>query len=85
MLGFWLMWTLFTFAFTINAWKHGPGVTAVFVLLLLAFILLDAIAAGASGITTASGWEIFLTGLVAWYVAMADETNTNYGKKILPV
>jgi succinate-acetate transporter protein len=84
MLGFWGMWTLFTFAFTINAPKHGPGVTAAFVLLLLGFILLDAASAGVSGITTAAGWEIFLTGLVAWYVAMALETNANYGRKILP-
>ncbi len=84
MLGFWLVWTLFTFVFAINAPKHGPGVTAVFVLLLLGFILLDALSAGMSAIATAAGWEIFLTGLVAWYVAMAVETNTNYGRKILP-
>lgn len=84
MLGFWLMWTLFTFVFTINAPKHGPGVTTAFVLLLLGFILLDAVAAGVSTIAKAAGWEIFLTGLVAWYVAMAVETNANYGRKILP-
>ena len=84
MLGFWLMWTLFTFVFTINAPRHGPGVTTAFVLLLLGFILLDATSAGLSGIATAAGWEIFLTGLVAWYVAMAVETNANYGRKILP-
>ena len=84
MLGFWLMWTLFTFVFTINAPRHGPGVTTAFVLLLLGFILLDATSAGLSGIEKAAGWEIFLTGLVAWYVAMAEETNTNYGRKILP-
>jgi len=84
MLGFWLMWTLFTFVFTINAPKHGPGVTTAFVLLLLGFILLDAVAAGMSTIEKAAGWEIFLTGLVAWYVAMAVETNANYGRKILP-
>jgi uncharacterized protein len=84
MLGFWLMWTLFTFVFTVNAPKHGPGVTLAFVLLFLGFILLDAVAAGMSTITQVAGWEIFLTGLVAWYVAMAVETNTNYGRKILP-
>jgi succinate-acetate transporter protein len=84
MLGFWLMWTLFTIVFTINAPKHGPGVTMTFVLLLLGFFLLDAVSAGMSSITKAAGWEIFLTGLVAWYVAMAVETNTNYGRKILP-
>jgi succinate-acetate transporter protein len=85
LLGFWLMWTLFTFTFTINAPKHGGGVTAVFVLLLIAYLLLDAISAGITSIATASGWEIFLTGLVAWYVATAIEVNTNYGRKILPM
>ena len=84
MLGFWLMWTLFTVAFAINAPKHGIGVTTAFVLLLLGFILLDAVSAGMSSITKATGWELVLTGLVAWYVAMAVETNTNYGRKILP-
>ena len=84
MLGFWLMWTLFTFVFTINAPRHGPGVTTTFVLLLFGFILLDANSAGLSGIAKAAGWEIFLTGLAAWYVAMATETNVNYGRKILP-
>jgi len=84
MLGFWLMWTLFTVAFAINAPKHGIGVTTAFVLLLLGFILLDAVSAGMSSITNATGWELVLTGLVAWYVAMATETNTNYGRKILP-
>jgi uncharacterized protein len=84
MLGFWLMWTLFTIAFTINAPKHGIGVTTAFVLLLLGFILLDAVSAGMPSIAKATGWELVLTGLVAWYVAMAVETNTNYGRKILP-
>ncbi|MEM0272208.1 MAG: acetate uptake transporter [Thermoprotei archaeon] len=84
LLGFWLMWTLFTLTFTINAPKHGPGITAVFVLLLLAYILLDAVSAGATSIAKAAGWEIFITGLVAWYVATAIEMNTNYGRKILP-
>jgi len=84
LLGFWLMWTLFTVAFVINAPKHGAGITAVFVLLLAAFILLDACSAGAVGISTETGWEVFATGLAAWYVAMAVETNANYGRKVLP-
>jgi len=84
MLGFWLMWTLFTIAFAINAPKHGPGITIAFVLLLFGFILLDAVSAGMSSMAKAAGWDIFLTGLVAWYVAMAVETNANYGRRILP-
>ena len=85
LLGFWLMWTLFTLTFTINAPKHGVGLTAVFVLLLIAYVLLDVISAGATSLVTATGWEIFITGLVAWYVATAIEINTNYGRKILPL
>jgi succinate-acetate transporter protein len=84
MLGFWLMWTLFTFIFLINSPKHGPGIATAFVLLFLGFVLLDAVSAGMSTLTKAAGFEIFLTGLVAWYVAMAIETNANYGRKILP-
>jgi len=30
------------------------------------------------------GGEIILTGLMAWYVATADLTNWNYGRKVLP-
>jgi len=84
MFGYWLMWTLFTFVFTINSPKHGPGVTAAFVLLFIGFILLDLVAEGASSIQQATGFEIFATGLVAWYVAMSIVTNANYGRKILP-
>lgn len=83
-LGFWLVWTLFTLTFLLNAWKHGPGIFVVFLLLFIAYLLLDAIAAGATGITTASGWEIFLDGLVAWYVATGIEVEAHYGRKILP-
>jgi succinate-acetate transporter protein len=30
------------------------------------------------------GWEIFATGLIAWYVATGIMTEANYGKRILP-
>jgi uncharacterized protein len=30
------------------------------------------------------GGEIFFTGLLAWYLATADLTNWNYGRKVLP-
>jgi len=84
MLGFWLVWTLFTFAFAVNAPKHGPGITVAFVLLLIGIALLDAVSAGMSSIEKVAGWEVFVTGLVAWYLALAAVTNENYGRKILP-
>jgi uncharacterized protein len=97
--GFAFVWMLFTFAFLINAPKHGWGITAVFFLLWIAFILLTVkfYQFGGTSITSTTGpsissgesWaigvEIILTGVMAFYVAMADLTNWNYGRKILPV
>ncbi len=90
---FTFVWFVFTLAFLINAPKHGIGITAVFLFLTIAFILLTVQwwQAGASppGFThtelQAVGAEIILTGLTAVYVAYADLTNWNYGRKILPV
>jgi succinate-acetate transporter protein len=33
---------------------------------------------------SAAGWEIFITGLVAWYIATAILVNGVYGRKVLP-
>ncbi len=90
--GFAFVWMMFTFAFLINAPKHGWGITGVFLLLFVAFILLVIkffqMGGGATisdGESWAVGGEIILTGALAWYVAMADLTNWNYGRKLLPV
>ncbi len=93
--GFAAIWGMFTFTFMINAPKHGWGITGVFVLLFIAYLLLVAkfwsLASGGNTFHAASaanwgvGIEIILTGLMAWYVATADLTNWNYGRKILPV
>jgi uncharacterized protein len=102
--GFAFIWMMFTLTFMINAPKHGWGITGVFVLLWIAFILLTvkfySLASNLPGCTNtvnlcgpfasnaaanwAVGGEIILTGLLAWYVATADLTNWNYGRKILP-
>jgi hypothetical protein len=84
LLAFWFVWTLFTFTFLIVSWKHGPGIFTVFLLLFIGFLLLDAIAAGVTGITTLTGYEIFLDGLIAWYVATAIVVEAHFRKKILP-
>ncbi len=83
-LGFFLMWTLFTFAFCIAVPRVGKYLTALFWLLLLAFILLDLVVVGKMPATVA-GWEILIVGLLAWYIAMATLVNTVYGKKVLPL
>jgi len=89
---FMFVWFLVTLTFTINAPKHGIGVTLVFVTLLIAFLLLtwqfNQMAAGtvlSKGTLQGIGGEIVLTGLLAWFVATADVTNWNYGRKIIPV
>ncbi|MGE5345962.1 MAG: acetate uptake transporter [Acidithiobacillales bacterium] len=81
-LAFFLMWTLFTFAFCVAV--KGKLLSLLFWLLLLAFILLDFVVLGMVPAPVA-GWEIFLTGLLAWYIAMAELVNANKGKKILPI
>ncbi|HKN06526.1 MAG TPA: acetate uptake transporter [Thermoplasmata archaeon] len=93
--GFAFIWMMFTFSFLINAPKHGWGILMVFLFLFIAFILLVVkFWSLASGSTTfaadgsanwAVGGEIIFTGLIAWYVATADLTNWNYGRKVLPV
>jgi len=32
-----------------------------------------------------TGWEIFIVGLLAWYIAMATLVNTVHGRKVLPL
>jgi uncharacterized protein len=88
---FMFTWFLVTLTFTLSVPKHGIGLTLVFVTLDIAFLLLtwrfDVFAGGtivAKSTLQAIGGEIILTGLLAWYVATADLTNWNYGRKILP-
>lgn len=83
-LGFFIMWTLFTFAFCIAVLRVGKYLSVLFWLLLLAFILLDFVVVGKVPARVA-GWEIFITGLLAFYIAMATLVNTVYGKKVLPL
>ncbi len=82
--GFFVMWTLFTFAFCIAVLKVGKFLSALFWLLLLAFLLLDALTLGLVPAAPV-GWEIFIVGLLAWYIAMAELVNTVFGKKVLPL
>jgi len=93
--GFAFIWMMFTFTFLINAPKHGWGILMVFLFLFIAFILLVvkfwSLASGSTAFAAngsdnwAVGGEIIFDGLVAWYVATADLTNWNYGRKVLPV
>ncbi|MGB6500057.1 MAG: acetate uptake transporter [Thermoplasmata archaeon] len=85
------VWMMFTLTFLINSMKHGWGIFFVFLFLFISFILLTVKfwqLGGGHTISTGEGWAvggmIILTGLTAWYVATADLTNWNYGRKVLP-
>lgn len=82
--GFFLMWTLFTLAFCVAVHGVGKFLSVLFWLLLLAFILLDAMVLGKVPAPVV-GWEIFITGLTAWYIAMATLVNTVYRRTVLPL
>lgn len=82
-LGFFLMWTLFTLSFFVASFKVGNHLAVLFGLLLLAFVMLDGVVIGRIS-PVVTGWEIFLTGLVAWYIATAILVNGVYGRKVLP-
>ncbi len=89
---FTFVWFLVTVTYLLSAPKHGWGITAVFLTLTIAFILLTVmwwdIGAGTPLSTTVDkviGGEIILTGLLAYLVATADLTNWNYGRRIIPV
>jgi len=89
------LWMMFTLTFLINSMKHGWGMFFLFLFLFVSFALLVAkywqLASNKVGYVLPSGeaWAVggllILTGLTAWYVATADLTNWNYGRKVLPV
>jgi uncharacterized protein len=91
--GFAFIWMMFTISFLINAPKHGMVLTGVFFFLVIAFLLLtikfwqlgqNPTTTLSTGESWAIGGEIFFDGLLAWYLATADLTNWNYGRKVLP-
>ncbi len=83
-LAFFGAWTLFTLSFCLAVLKVGKFLSVLFWLLLLAFVLLDAVILGIFPENIA-GWEIVITGLVAWYIATATLVNTTHGKQVLPL
>ena len=72
----------FPFASPPCAWVSISSI--LFWLLLLAFLLLDGVTLGIVPAALA-GWEIFVVGLLAWYIASATLVNTVYGRTVLPL
>ena len=83
LLGYFLMWTLFTLSFFVASIKVGNHLAGLFALLLIAYLLLDGVTLGVVPAAVA-GWEIFFTGLAAWYIASAILINGVHGRKVLP-
>ncbi len=89
--GFFLMWTLLTLAFLVASPKVGKFLSVLFLLLFIAFVLLTAFTYGLAngvdmtGFRVVMGVEIFITGLWAWYIAMAELVNTVSGQNVVPL
>ena len=81
--GFFLMWTLFTLPFLVASIRHGKLLFILFLLLEIAFLMLDGLTLGILD-PVSTGWEIFITGLLAWYIASADLINHDFGREVLP-
>jgi len=85
---FLLSWAIFTAYMTIAAMRTSGAVLAVFVALVITFVLLTigAFATGQSGKdwTHIGGWFGFLTAILAWYASFAGVTNATFAKTVVP-
>jgi len=82
----WLIqWGLLTFCFWIVSFRKNVCLIVILGLLHLTFFLLAAAnASGSDGVKKAAGAIGFLTAIAAWYTAMAEIINEEWGKHILP-
>ena len=83
---FLLAWTIFTAYMTVGALRVNGAVAAVFVVLVLTFLVLTiAEFAGAAGLVRIGGWLGIVTALLAWYASAAVIINTTWQRAVLPV
>ncbi|KAL3817818.1 hypothetical protein ACHAXA_002685 [Cyclostephanos tholiformis] len=82
----WLIqWGLLTFCFWIVSLRKNVCLIVVLGLLHWTFFLLAAASAtGDSGVKKAAGTIGFLTGIAAWYTAIAEIINEEWGRHVLP-
>jgi uncharacterized protein len=86
---FLLVWTIFTLYMFVGSLRITRAHTALFGLLLLAFIALmiggyNGSGAG-SGLTAIGGYLGILTAIVAWYIAAAVVINSTFKRVVLPL
>ena len=88
---FLIAWTIFTAIMTIAAFGLNGVIKALFVLLLITFILLTvgvfATGTGAAADiwTKIGGWAGILTALIAWYGVMGGVVNATFGREAIPM
>lgn len=88
---FLLVWTIFTAIMTVAAFGLNGVIKALFVILLITFILLTIgdFATGASATkdiwTKIGGYAGILTALIALYGVLGIVTNATYGKEVIPM
>lgn len=80
-----VQWGILTFCFWCIALRKNVCLMIVLGLLWLTFFLLAAAAStGNVGVKNAAGYAGFLTAIAAWYTAMAEITNEEFGYHLLP-
>lgn len=80
------LWGIFSFFMFIATLKANIALSAVFFLLVILFALLViGNATGNATILKFAGYEGILCGAVAFYLAMAEVLNEQYGRTILPI
>jgi hypothetical protein len=86
MVAFLILWATFTFYMTISTFRLNKALQAIFISLILLYILL-AIGEGTHNgyVTNVAGGEGMLCGFIALYTSAAIVTNNVYGKEVMPL
>ncbi len=80
------IWGLFTFFMFIGTLKANRVLQIIFFLLFILFFLLAIhFWTGSTMIGKLAGWEGILTGAFAFYLAIAEVLNEQFGREVLPI
>lgn len=79
-------WGIFTFLLWLGSFRRTGAVNAVLFALTVTFILLGIGNSGADdSIVKAGGWAGLVTAALAWYAALGELLEANYGRAVLPL